>query len=360
MFDKTVVTTHAKFLNNQDRFKHKKIIIDEDIMPSMLRSKTMSLDSLKTLNDSLNLDELRQYINDLQNLALKHNKNDFDVQWLENTYDFDIKSIYPLIAENYNNYTENGLECLSADYVVYAGSHNIGGKRVENYLFCRKVGLDTLGKQILVASGTPNVAMYAKEFPDLELYKAPMVKIKGRKIQKIVAKSKTAITEEELIEEIKKVNTQHIFICQKFFDLAVKYAPDGVEVYKYPLVGVDTLKGGSATLIIKYLENHYSVFAKALMLREIGSLRSQNQRVNLPDGRSCNSYLFVNDLMREIQLWTYFSVMEQTGERLRLVMDDNALLKIYSDIPLPQATVVAPNDYDNIGDNRMAIARPST
>ncbi|MDJ0690381.1 MAG: hypothetical protein QNJ41_17965 [Xenococcaceae cyanobacterium MO_188.B32] len=356
LFDKTVVTTHAKFLSNQDRFKHKKIIVDEDIMPSMLRSKTASLDSLKTLNDSLNLDELRKYINDLQNLALTHNNKDFDVKWLENPYDFDIKAIYPLIAENHNKYTENGLDCLLADYVVYAGSHNIGGKRIENYLFCRKVSFDTLGKQVLVMSGTPNIAMYSKEFPGLEVYKAPMVKIKGKKVQKIVAKSKTAISESELIEEIKKVNTQYILICHKYYDLAVEHAPKGVQVYKYPLVGIDTLKGGSATLMIKYLENHYSVFAKALMLGEIGSLRSQNQRVNLPDGRTCKSYLFVNDLMREIQLWTYFSVMEQTGERLRLVMDDNALLKIYSDIPLPQATIVTPNDYDGIGDNRMLIA----
>jgi hypothetical protein len=96
----------------------------------------------------------------------------------------------------------------------------------------------------------------------------------------------------------------------------------------------------------KYLENHYSVFAKALMLGEdVKDIKQKKQTIELLDGTKTSSYLMANDLMRDIQLWGYYTYAIQTGERVRLALNENAYLKVWMDIGLPQAEFVTPEEF---------------
>jgi hypothetical protein len=314
-----IIVTHQRFLYLSPVskiFEAHRIIVDEDIMTSMLSVKSVSR-------------------NDIQKLMNKSfvSANYYSYSRLKNIYyskgmiKFDYGANLHIEKENLSEMSDingNVLELLSATEII-ADRDNVSYLNVKDLPY----------NDIIIMSATANPELYKLMMPyrEIQVYKCRKARYTGKITQYTdYTYSRGSINRNtEIIEKLKEECTGYEVITFAEFECIF-----GTKCHFGSVEGLDILKGKNICIIGTPNVNDY-VYKLYGMKAGISNLEVNMKKLRVQhNGYEFSLYTYENSVMQTIQIWFIESLMEQAVGRARLLRYD-CEVKVYSGFPVAQA-----------------------
>ncbi|MGN0606224.1 MAG: hypothetical protein ACI4JM_06855 [Oscillospiraceae bacterium] len=316
-FDGHIITTHAKLLHiPESALKTHDVIIDEDILRTVLHTESISRQKIKSIQKSRVFPyEINNHLAQICRYQGCYCTDSIDLlsdeAYLEKLKETD-SNIYGLLNSN----------CINVD------------KETVTFLVEEKLP----DSKIIIMSATINYELYKKIYRDREIdyYECPKVRYKGRVIQYTDSSySRYALTENESkLQLLNRRHFTHEVITFKEIEnqFDTHYHFGNVE-------GINCLQGKDIAVI--GLPNlHESVY----FLYAVRAGEPVHKAFMYPHRIKYNNKTFTlntykNETLQMIQCWILSSQLEQAVGRARLLRE-NCIVYVYAGFPVEQAEYI--------------------
>lgn len=328
-FDGNIVTSHSRFLYmNSEQFENYQIIIDEDIMRTLLAIDMISVDELKRIKSELKLPE--EVVSKIDYLC-SCKPSDTKTYYTQCRSINNSENIFSEITD-FDKVDVNLYGLIKAEY--FAVDNNYVHFLDEKYLPKRK---------LIIMSATVDSELYKKIYPyrKIHFYECRKAEYTGKVIQYTdYSYSRYSFEENEnLIDELKKKVGEQVIITLKCIEnqFETKYHFGNVE-------GLNDNKGKNIAVI--GLPNLNEVVYGLYGIR----MGADDSDIHMCCRRiQYNNFYFrlntfENPIIRRIQLWILSSYLEQAVGRARLLRE-NCIVTVFSGFPVEQAEFF--NNYDD-------------
>lgn len=319
-FKGNIITTHERILlenGNSRFFKDRTVIIDEDIIRSMIAVKSISCDDIiRIINDPFISTKAKEK---MKKILLTTGYQEFKKE------DCTSIDIMPELIDNFEN-IEGDISALCNSRYLYNDGKNISFIE-RKFLSCEKA---------IIMSATANADIYKMyTFEDIYYYECKEAEYKGKlELDAYSTYSRFALNMEGMIDKIKdKTGDDEIitFMCtEKFFD--TKYHYGAIE-------GLNCLEGRNISVIglPNISDIVYILYGMAAGMRT-GNYNMRSMRI-VYNGYDFRINTFESETLRKIHLWMLESHIEQAVGRARLLRYD-CTAKVFARFPVSQAILL--------------------
>jgi len=319
-FNGHIITTHDRLLlqgKNSKLLEHREVIIDEDIMRTMLATHSIdNSDILWAINSSL---FSYQIVKKLKSVVKTTGYQRYDYRDNE-----EVELTEELISE-LENVDGNIIDLAASCYVYNDGKTTTFSKR--KWLPCEKV---------IVMSATANANIYSMlTHYDIHYYPCKMAEYRGKlKLHpKYTFSRHTLIEQDGIIDYLKNKIGDDIVITFKAFEKLFD-----TENHYGAVEGLNCMEGKNISVIglPNVDELVYKLYGMVAGVN-VDNCNMHSMRVEY-NGYDFSINSFDNEKLRTIQLWMLESLLEQAVGRARLLRFD-CTVKVFARFPIDQALI---------------------
>lgn len=356
-FEGHVIATHERlFYFNEKFFKNHSVIIDEDILKTMLKVRKISMRQLLELsmfskefnrifdNRIFNIHSA-PYNQTVQIAPMKVKTNEVEKALKDEYFDFDVMGfINSCCFWKYNPNKE-----IMQEHRKVAEKQEISIKfnRDDEIYFLEKRELPNVDTVIFSATIEPSLYRNLLFRDDIEVFDIGEVEIKG-KIEQHITDTCSRNDLKTHPEKLKKIVEKYPQIPVENQITFLKFSDENSELHFGNTEGKNCLQGQDILIVGTPHSNEAVYKLYAYVLTQFQSDFSNEQmKYQEIEYHKCKFWFNTYDskFLRDIQLWYINSELEQAVGRAR-VLRNNCTVYLYSNFPIKQATYVDDNIED--------------